>query len=148
MIQLQAAYHCDPAMHPTPHLWILYTENITEHVVPLHTHHAMKDQRQHRSKADVHRTVHHNIFLWYNQQDAPDSQIIYSCKMLYMFQMVFPPIIWSSKLHIQQQAYVKQLLLPAASSNGVKNTRFCRYSCLRSWWWVVIPPETCRAVSR
>jgi hypothetical protein len=21
-------------------------------------------------------------------------------------------------------------------------------SCLRSWWWVVVPPETCRAVSR
>jgi len=29
----------------------------------------------------------------------------------------------------------------------VTNTRCCRYSCLRSWWWVVVPPETCRAVS-
>ena len=28
------------------------------------------------------------------------------------------------------------------------NTRCYRYSCLRSWWWVVVPPETCRAVSR
>jgi len=36
----------------------------------------------------------------------------------------------------------------AGSSNGVTNTRRCRYSCLRSWWWVVVPPETCRAVSR
>jgi len=44
------------------------------------------------------------------------SQIIYSCKTLYMFRTVFPSIIRSSRLHIQQQAYVKQLLLPAASS--------------------------------
>jgi len=30
----------------------------------------------------------------------------------------------------------------------VTNTRCCRYSCMRSWWWVEVPPETCRAVSR
>jgi hypothetical protein len=34
------------------------------------------------------------------------------------------------------------------SSKGVTNTRCCRYSCMRSWWWVQVPPETCRAVSR
>jgi hypothetical protein len=28
------------------------------------------------------------------------------------------------------------------------NTGCCRYSCMRSWWWVQVPPETCRAVSR
>jgi hypothetical protein len=38
--------------------------------------------------------------------------------------------------------------IAADSSNGLANTRCCRYSCLRSWWWVEIPPETCRAVSR
>jgi len=32
--------------------------------------------------------------------------------------------------------------------NGVTNTRYCRYSCFRSWWWMVLPPETCRALSR
>jgi len=31
------------------------------------------------------------------------SQIIYSCKMLYLFRKVFPSIIRSSKLRIQQQ---------------------------------------------
>ena len=31
------------------------------------------------------------------------SRIIYSCKTLYMFQMVFPSIIRSSKLRIQQR---------------------------------------------
>jgi hypothetical protein len=39
------------------------------------------------------------------------SQIIYSCKTLYMFRMVFPSIIRSSKLHIRTaMVYVKQLL--------------------------------------
>jgi hypothetical protein len=38
--------------------------------------------------------------------------------------------------------------ITADSSNGVRSTRFCRYSCLRPWWWVVISPETCRAVFR
>jgi hypothetical protein len=38
------------------------------------------------------------------------SQIIYPCKTLYMFRMGFPFIIRSSRLHIQQQVYVKQLL--------------------------------------
>ena len=46
------------------------------------------------------------------------SQIIYSCKTLYMFRTVFPSIIRSSKLHIQEQANVKQLLLPAAIAAG------------------------------
>jgi len=40
-------------------------------------------------------------------------QIIYSCKTLYMFWTVFPSIIRSTRLHIQHQAYVKQLPLTA-----------------------------------
>ena len=72
--------------------------------------------RRRADKFDVHRYVHRNIFS-YNQQDAPVSQIIYSCKTLYMFRTVFPSIIRSSKLHIRQQACVKQLLLPAASGS-------------------------------
>jgi hypothetical protein len=34
--------------------------------------------------------------------------------------------------------------IAADSSNGVTNTRCCRYSCMRSWWWVEVPPKTCR----
>jgi len=52
-----------------------------------------------------------SILLKYNQQVALVSQVIYSCKTLYMFRTVFPSIIRSSKLHIRQQTYVKQLLL-------------------------------------
>jgi hypothetical protein len=55
-----------------------------------------------------------------NQQDASVSQNIYFCKTLYMFRAVFPSTIRSSRLHIQQQAYVKQMLLPAASGNGME----------------------------
>ena len=36
----------------------------------------------------------------------------------------------------------------AGSSNGLTSTRCYRYSCVCSWWWVEIPPETCRAVLR
>jgi hypothetical protein len=47
---------------------------------------------------------------------------------------------------------VTRLLLSAAivagSSIHVTNNRCCRYSCMRSWWWVEVPPETCKAVSR
>jgi len=46
------------------------------------------------------------------------SQIIYSCKTLYMFRTVFPSIIRSSKLRIQQGIYVKQLLLSVMRCNG------------------------------
>jgi hypothetical protein len=66
------------------------------------------------------------------------------------------------QLYLQHLVFVTPLLLSAAiaqtgsnsstiaadSSNGVTNTRCCRCSCMRSWWWVEVPLETCRAVSR
>jgi hypothetical protein len=41
-----------------------------------------------------------------------------------MCRAVTPYIISSSKLHIQQQAYVKQLLLPAASGTEMEIHEF------------------------
>jgi hypothetical protein len=42
------------------------------------------------------------------------------------------------QLYLQYLVFVRPLLLPAAiaadSSNRLTNTRYCRYSCLRSWW--------------
>ena len=76
-----------------------------------------------RSICDLTISISRNITLMvlqYNQQDAPVSQIIYSCKTFYIFRTVFTPIIRSSKLHIRQQAYVKQLLLPAASGDEME----------------------------
>ena len=73
-------------------------------------------------------------------------------KRLYMFRVVPPPIIRSANNCIYSIWYLSHrycyLPLAAGSNNGVTNTRCCRYSRLRSWWWVVVPPETCRAVSR
>ena len=57
-----------------------------------------------------------------------------------------------TQLYLQHLVLVKPLLLPAAiaagSSNVLTSTRCCRYSCVCSWWWVEIPPETRRTISR
>jgi len=36
--------------------------------------------------------------------------------------------------------------IAAGSSYGLTSTRCCKYSCVCSWWWMEITPETCRAV--
>jgi hypothetical protein len=99
------------------------------------------------------------------------TQFIYIWKLIYMFRVVPPPIIRSAYNCIYSIWYLslRYCYLPlswkswnrferavggvrhcstiaADSSNGVTNTRCCRYSCMRSWWWVEVPPETCRAV--
>jgi hypothetical protein len=55
------------------------------------------------------------------------------------------PLSWKSW---NTQTSSNSSTLAADSSNGVTNYRCCRYSWLRSWWWVDIPAEICRAVSR
>jgi len=44
------------------------------------------------------------------------------------------------QLYLQHLVFVTPLLLSAGtaagSSNGLTNTRCCRYSCMRSSWWV------------
>ena len=73
-------------------------------------------------------------------------------KLLCKFRVVPPPIIRSTNNCIYSIWYLSDRycylpLIAAGSSNGLTDTRCCRYSCLCSWWWVVVPPETCRAVS-
>jgi hypothetical protein len=47
-----------------------------------------------------------------------------------MFRTVFPSIIRSSELYVQQQAYVKQILLPAASGKVAAGSSICLiYAC-------------------
>jgi hypothetical protein len=79
-------------------------------------------------------------------------------KQLYLQHLVFvAPLLLSAAIveelelvrhpqHTQNSS--NSSTIAAYSSNGVTNTRCCRYSCLRSWWWVGIPLETCRAVSK
>jgi hypothetical protein len=39
-------------------------------------------------------------------------------------------------------------ILHAFSYTSLSAVVTCRSSCMRSWWWVEVPPKTCRAVSR
>ena len=55
------------------------------------------------------------------------SHIIYSCKTHYMFRTGFPSIIRSSRLHIQQESYVEQLLLLGMRWNA-SGAQDCTYS--------------------
>jgi len=49
---------------------------------------------------------------------------------LYMFRTVFPSIIRSSRLYIQQQAFVKQILLSAdANRTNMTNTPIVCIQC-------------------
>ena len=84
-------------------------------------------------------------FLFYSKPvNSKDRYTVYFIwKLLYMFWVVPPPIIRIANNCIYSIWYIA-----AGSSNGVTNTRCCRYCCLRSGCWVVVPPETCRAVSR
>ena len=62
-----------------------------------------------------------------------------------MIWVVSPPIIRSKHNCICQTVTAIRRIV-AGSSNSLTSTRCCRYSCLCSWWWVEIPPKTCRAV--
>ena len=57
-------------------------------------------------------------------------------KLFYMFRVVPPPIIRSSNNCVYSIWYLSDrycyLPLAAGSSNGLTNTRCCRYSCLSS----------------
>ena len=107
--------------------------------------------------------MHRKYIPIYIQQDAT-LHSLYIWKLLYMFRVVPPPIIRSAYNCIYSIWYLshRYSYLPlswkswnsstiaAGSSIGVKNIRCCRYSysCMSSWWWVAVPPETCRAVSK
>ena len=125
-----------------------------------------------------------NLFLLIHfQQNATLHSLFISGKLLYMFQVVSPPITRSTKnciysiWNLSNRYYYLPLLWKSCNwfeccvgivlicfgavadisqqphqnrsvgnSNGLTSTRYCKYSCLCYWWWVEIPPETCRAV--
>jgi len=53
-------------------------------------------------------------------------KFIHSGTALYMFRTVFPSIIRSSRLYIQQQAFVKQILLSACQQAHSSICLICR----------------------
>ena len=67
------------------------------------------------------------------------SNLFYFRTTLYMFRTVFPFIIRSSRLYIQQQAYVKQ-----QTAVSVWHMPVAVCTILNSWWWTETPSETCR----
>jgi len=97
-------------------------------------------------------SVHCKYIPIYTQQDAMLHILFYLETALHVLGGTSTHHQERKQLYLQHLVLVRPLLLPAAiaagSSNGLTNTRRCRYSCLRSWWWVEVPPETCRAVSR
>jgi hypothetical protein len=102
-------------MQPSPHPCYL-----TPPRAKYFPHHAPPMIPPSKREATFHAcTKQHKIRLYsYSRTNMMHvSQMIYSGETLYMFQTVFPSIIRSSRLHIQQQAYVKVLLLPAASGD-------------------------------
>ena len=81
--------------------------------------------------------------------------VYYIWKLLYIFRVVSPFIIRSACKCIYSIWYLshRYCYLPLSWKSWqvavtVWHTGCCRYSCMRSWWWVEVPPETCRAVSR
>ena len=65
-------------------------------------------------KFDVLRAVHRNIISRVKPTRCTSvSNLFYFGITLYMFRTVFTSIIRSSRLYIQQQAFVKQILLSA-----------------------------------
>jgi hypothetical protein len=112
-----------------------------------------------RFKFNVHGSVHRKYIPVYIQQDTSLHILFISrncstCFGWYLHSssethttVSTASGIWHTvTAHIQTNS--NHSTIAAGSSNAVSNTRCCRYSCLRSWWWVEVPPEICRAVSR
>jgi hypothetical protein len=108
---------------------------------------------------DVYGSMHHKYIPIYIQQDATSHSLLISGNCSTRFGVLLPPIFksvynWFERavggVHHPQHAQTSSNFstIAAGSSNGVTNTRRCRYSCMCSWWWVEATPETCRAVSR
>ena len=63
---------------------------------------------------DVHRAVYRNVISIVKPTRCTTvSNLFYFGMTLYMFRTVFSSVIRSSRLHIQQRAFVRQILLSA-----------------------------------
>ena len=90
------------------------------------------------------------------QQDATIYSSLHFCKLLYMFLVVIPPVIsstyncnyniwhWSYRLWNSSNCST----IAEGTRDGLTSARCCNCSYMCSWWWVDLPPETCRAVYR
>jgi hypothetical protein len=85
---------------------------------------------------NVHGSVHRKNILIYIQQDATLHSLFYPETVLHVSGGTTTHHQERKQLYLQHLVFVTPLLLSAAiaagSSNGVTNTRCCRYSCLSS----------------
>jgi hypothetical protein len=92
-------------------------------------------------------THHQERIQLYLQHLVSVTPLLLSAAIVLELKLVWVCCGW----HVPPTAHSYQFQLStiaADSSNGVTDTRCCRYSCMHSWWWVEVSPETCRAVSR
>ena len=85
---------------------------------------------------NVYGSVHRNNILIYIQKDATLHSLFYLETALHVSVGTSTHHQERIQLYLQHLVFVRPLLLPATiatgSSNGVTNTRSCRYSCMRS----------------
>jgi len=88
-----------------------------------------------RLRVNVHGSVHSKNILIHIQQNATLHSLLYLETALHVSGGTSTHH-QERKLYLQHLIFVTPLLLPAViaagSSNGVTNTRCCRYSCLHS----------------
>jgi hypothetical protein len=109
---------------------------------------------------------HHPSLSMTVQQDATKYILLYFCKLFYTFRVFTPLIIsgtynrnysiwqWSNRLCYLLLSWSSWncnwssnfFTTVEGSKDGLTSARCCNYGCMCSWWWVELPPETCRAV--
>ena len=89
-----------------------------------------------KAEFNVHGSVHRKNILIYIQQGATLHSLLYLETALHVSGFTSTHHQKRKQLYLQHLVFVRPLLLPAAiaadSSNGVTNTRCCRYSCMRT----------------
>jgi len=82
------------------------------------------------------------------QKEWTMHSLLYFCKLLYMFRVVTPPIIRS--IYNCNYSIWHWSNYPCCLPLWWRgwNFRCCNYSYKCTWWWVELPPETCRTVYR
>jgi len=80
----------------------------------------------------VHGSVHCESMSITVQQDATIYSLLYFCNCSTCF-------VWNS---------TNCTTTAEGSRDGLTSARCCNYNYMCSWWWVDLPPETCRAVYR
>jgi len=87
-------------------------------------------------KVNVHGSVRRKNISIYSQEEATLHSLLYLETALLVFGGTSTHHQERIQLYLQHLVFIRPLLLPAAiaasSSNGLTNTRCCRYSCMRS----------------